>query len=95
MPGSDVNVNLGRPEWLEDFKAWVARQSPATIVDLIDVLALELRERDAGEHPALAQGSDLMLARQLVRVDQLVDDFLLAPARPASARSLSETLPGL
>jgi len=88
MFGPEVDVKLGRPEWLEDFQAWVARQSPATIVDLIDVLALELRERDAGEHPAPAESAELVRARQLGRVDRLVDEFLLAPARPPRASRL-------
>ena len=95
MSRPKVDVMFGRPEWLENFRAWAARLSPATLAELIDVLALELRERNLGEHPALGEGADLARARQLVRVQQLVDDFLLAPTRPARARGASEAIPGL
>ena len=44
MPAPKKDEMLARPEWLEDFQAWVSRLSPAILADLIDVLALELRE---------------------------------------------------
>ena len=95
MPRGKADATFGRPEWLENFRAWVARLSPATIVDLIDMLAVELRERDVGEPPAPGEAADLVRERQLVRVQQLVDDFLLAPARPARARGAAEGIAGL
>jgi hypothetical protein len=94
MPRPNVDAMCERPKWLENFQAWVARLSPATIAELIDVLTLELRARDAGEHPGLGEGADRAQARQLVRVQQLVDDFLLAPARPGRARAASEGIAG-
>lgn len=94
MPRPNVDAMIGRPEWLENFQAWVARLSPATIADLIDVVALELREQDVGEHPALGETADMVRAHQLVRVQQLVDDFLLVPAHTVRARSTSEAIPG-
>ena len=85
MPRPTVDAMFGRPEWLENFRAWAARLPPATIAKLIDVLALELRERDVGVPPARGEAADPARARQLVRVQQLVDDFLLAPTPPARA----------
>ena len=90
MPRPTVDAMFERPEWLENFRAWAARLSPATIAELIDVLALELGERDVGQRPARGEAADLARARQLVRVQQLVDDFLLAPTRPAGARGASK-----
>lgn len=43
MPLLKVDATLGRPGWLENFQACVARLSPAILADLIDVLSLELR----------------------------------------------------
>jgi hypothetical protein len=79
MPLPNVDVTCRRPDWLENFQAWVARLSPATLADLIDVLALELRERDVGDHQALGEAAETVRAHQGVRVQQLVDAFLVEP----------------
>jgi len=79
MPPPNVDAMGGRPEWLENFQAWVARLSPATLADLIDVLALELRERDVGDPRALGEAAEMVRAHQKVRVQRLVDAFLVKP----------------
>ena len=76
-----------RPDWLVNFRAWVTRLSPAAIADLIDVLALELHERNVDGHDVLGEAAELVRADQSARVRQLVDEFLAAPAHSPSGTS--------
>jgi hypothetical protein len=41
---------FARPDWLLNLEAWAARLSPADLARVVDVLALELRRRDIGDH---------------------------------------------
>lgn len=79
MPSPNVDATCRRPDWLENFQAWVSRLSPATLADLIDVLALELGERDVGDPRVLREAAEMVRAHQGVRVQQLVDAFLVEP----------------
>ena len=76
MPVPRSDAAFGQPEWLENFQAWVASLSPATLADLLEVLALELRERDIGDQEAL--GKATVREHHAVRVPQL-DAFLVEP----------------
>lgn len=62
---------------MRNFQAWVARVSSATLTDLIDVLAVQLRERDIGDHEALRQAAEGVRVHHATRVQQLVDALLV------------------
>ena len=83
----NTDETTGRPDWLVNFRAWVTRLSPAAIADLIDVLALELHERNVDGHDVLGEAAELVRGDHSARVRQLVDEFLPAPARPSSGAS--------
>jgi hypothetical protein len=85
---------FGRADWLENFQAWVARLSPTALADLIDVLAVELRERDVGDHQALGQAAAMVRAHQGVRVQQLVDAFLVGSPSASDAPSTTDGFAG-
>jgi len=72
---------LDRPAWLVNFQAWVARLSPSTIAGLIDVLATELDKRNANQDPAPGQAAENVQAHHGARIERLVGDFLVGPAR--------------
>lgn len=74
VPGAEPAFR--QPNWMHDFRAWVARLSPAAVADLIDVLAVELQGRNIGDHVALGKAAATVRKHHLARLEQLVDAFL-------------------
>lgn len=77
---------LTRPDWLHSFHAWVAGLSPASLADVIAVLAAELRERDIGDHEALGMVAETIRVHYATHVQELVETFLAPEARRAGPR---------
>ena len=74
VPGAEPAVR--QPNWMRDFRAWVARLSPAALADLIDVLAVELQHRNIGDHVAFGKTAAAVRKHHLARLEQLVVAFL-------------------
>ena len=71
------NDVLDPPAWLVNFQAWVARLSPSTIAELIDVLTLELHQRKADRSLTPGQAAERAQASDGARIERLVGDFLV------------------
>ena len=82
-----ASIAVSSPDWLKNFRGWVARLPPAILADLVDVLALELRERGIGDHDALGRAAETVRVNDAARVQQLVDAFLMAEAAPYPSTS--------
>lgn len=81
MPIPKSNEILDRPAWLVNFQAWVARLSPSTIADLIDLLAIELDRRHADRPLAPGPAAENVQAFDGARIERLVDEFLVGSPR--------------
>ena len=79
LPLPQAGVAPGRPAWLPNFHAWVARLSPEGLADLIDVLAVELRHRNIGDPEALAEAAETVRKDEAARVGRAVDACVTAP----------------
>ena len=84
MPLPEVATTSGRSDWLDNFQAWAARPSPATVADLIDVLGRSC-EWDIGDQEALGKAAGTAREHLGVRVPQLVTRFWWNPAEPPAA----------
>ena len=79
VPGAEPTVR--QPNWMDDFQAWVTRLSPAALADLIDVLAVELQDRNIGDHVAFGKTA------------AAVRKHHLTPSMPATVLGDAQTRP--
>lgn len=73
----DRRMTVEQANCSENFQAWVARLSPAALADMINMLALEIREHDIGDHDALGQIAEAVRVHHATGVQQLVDAFVV------------------
>jgi hypothetical protein len=46
------------PDWLHDFRTWMAGLSPGIPADPIDVLSVQLGKCEVGDHAAVAKAAE-------------------------------------